>query len=117
MKEVQDEQAGKAFNRAAVNYDETFTNTSIGRLQRNRVWNYLHRHISSIDYPRVLELNCGTGEDAKWLASKGFRVTATDLSEQMIEEAQKKNPSGVIFEVCSFSQIPDRFPPASFDFI
>lgn len=106
-----------AFNRAAETYDETFTNTSIGRLQRNRVWNYVHRNISSVEYPRVLELNCGTGEDAKWLLSKGFRVTATDLSPKMIEEAQRKNPSGVTFEVCSFNQIPDRFPPASFDFV
>lgn len=109
--------AGRAFNSAAGQYDETFTNTAIGRLQRNRVWNYLHKNISASDYPRVLELNCGTGEDAKWLASKGYRVTATDISPGMIEEAQRKNPSGIIFEVCSFAKIPDRFPPASFDFI
>lgn len=106
-----------AFNRVAETYDETFTNTSIGRLQRNRVWNYLHRNISSNEFPRVLELNCGTGEDAKWLLSKGFRVTATDISSKMIEEAQRKNPEGIIFETCSFASVPDRFPPSSFDFI
>lgn len=111
MKEI------SAFNSAAETYDETFTNTPIGKLQRNRVWNYLHSNISSTEYPRVLELNCGTGEDAKWLLSKGFRVTATDISPKMIEEAQRKNPEGIIFETCSFAKVPDRFPPSSFDFI
>jgi len=110
---------GRAFSGAAGKYDEQFTNTSIGRLQRNRVWNYLNKNISSKDHPRVLELNCGTGEDAKWLASKGFRVVATDLSPQMIEAAKQKNSgsAGITFQVCSFAQIGDRFPPASFDFI
>src|SRR5687767_5195726 len=101
-----------AFSGAAGKYDEQFTNTSIGRLQRNRVWNYLNKNISPTDHPRVLELNCGTGEDAKWLASTGFRVVATDLSAQMIQAAKQKNAgSGAIaFQVCSFAQIADRFP-------
>lgn len=110
-------QAEKAFNSAAKNYDGQFTNTAIGRLQRNRVWNYLNRNISSVDHPRVLELNCGTGEDAKWLSSKGYRVTATDISPEMIAVAKEKNPHGVAFEVCSFSQIGDRFMPGSFDLV
>jgi ubiquinone/menaquinone biosynthesis C-methylase UbiE len=107
----------KAFSGAAKKYDEQFTNTTIGRLQRNRVWNYLNRNIDSTEHPRVLELNCGTGEDAKWLASKGFRVTATDLSPEMIAVAKEKNKSGVEFEVSSFAEIGNRFLPGSFDFV
>jgi ubiquinone/menaquinone biosynthesis C-methylase UbiE len=38
----------------------------------------------------VLELNCGTGEDAVWLAQKGHRVTATDFSGKMIERCNEK---------------------------
>lgn len=110
-------QAERAFSGAAKKYDEQFTNTSIGRLQRNRVWNYLNKNINPTDYPRVLELNCGTGEDAKWLASKGFRVTATDLSPEMVAVAKDKNPDGVDFEVCSFSEVGNRFLPGSFDFV
>jgi hypothetical protein len=29
------------FDSVAEQYDETFSNTEIGRLQRTRVWNYL----------------------------------------------------------------------------
>ena len=36
---------------------------------------------------RVLELNCGTGEDAVFLARRGVRVLATDLSGAMVEAA------------------------------
>jgi len=110
----------KAFDRAAETYDETFTNSAIGRLQRNRVWGYLAKHISSQEFPRVLELNCGTGEDAKWLAAKGFRVTATDLSPEMVERAKSKFENSNVsaaFQVCGFSEIVNRFAPASFDFI
>lgn len=39
---------------------------------------------------RVLELNAGTGTDALFFASKGFQVTATDVSSKMAETAKKK---------------------------
>lgn len=110
-------QAERAFNNVANKYDDQFTNTAVGRLQRNRVWNYLSKNINSTEHPRVLELNCGTGEDAKWFSSRGFKVVATDVSEQMVEAAKAKNPTGVEFDVCSFSQISDHFLPGSFDIV
>ena len=39
---------------------------------------------------RVLELGCGTGEDAVWLARQGVEVWATDSSPAMIEVARAK---------------------------
>ena len=39
---------------------------------------------------RVLELNCGTGEDAVFLARLGVHVTATDLSPAMVEATRAK---------------------------
>jgi len=39
---------------------------------------------------RVLELGCGTGTNAIWLAKQGFRVTAVDISPRAIELAAKK---------------------------
>jgi SAM-dependent methyltransferase len=39
---------------------------------------------------RVLEMNCGTGEDALWMAKRGVQVLATDISPLMLEVAGAK---------------------------
>ena len=39
---------------------------------------------------RVLEMNCGTGEDALWLVHRGVQVFATDVSPAMLQVAQSK---------------------------
>lgn len=39
---------------------------------------------------RILEMNCGTGEDARWLAQQGMRVLATDIAPRMLEVARRK---------------------------
>src|SRR5215218_4868040 len=38
----------------------------------------------------VLDLGCGTGRHALWLAAAGARVTAVDFSEGMLAEARQK---------------------------
>jgi ubiquinone/menaquinone biosynthesis C-methylase UbiE len=38
----------------------------------------------------VLDLGCGTGRHALWLAAAGARVTAVDFSEGMLSEARRK---------------------------
>ena len=45
---------------------------------------------SPIPVARVLDLGCGTGTIACYLAAQGYRVTATDLSEEMLTEAASK---------------------------
>jgi len=45
---------------------------------------------------RALELGCGTGASAVWLAQQGFDVTAFDLSPLAIDRArQRANEAGV----------------------
>jgi 2-polyprenyl-3-methyl-5-hydroxy-6-metoxy-1,4-benzoquinol methylase len=39
---------------------------------------------------RVIELGCGTGTNAVWLASQGFEVTAVDLSPLAVGRAQER---------------------------
>jgi SAM-dependent methyltransferase len=77
--------AATAFDRVASSYDAQFTHTAIGRAQRKQVWRAL------LDaFPvgsRILELNCGTGEDARFLASRGRSVVACDASPAMIDIA------------------------------
>ena len=82
------ESACSAFDDIAEHYDEMFTRSVIGRAQRQIVWEVLADAFSPGD--RVLEINCGTGEDALFLARRGVSVEACDESKQMIQVAQRR---------------------------
>lgn len=38
---------------------------------------------------RVLDIGCGMGREAFYLHDKGFKITATDISEKVLEPAKK----------------------------
>jgi ubiquinone/menaquinone biosynthesis C-methylase UbiE len=78
------------FDHIATHYDSDFTLASIGKLQRSRVWNYLENILPTLEGNKILELNCGTGEDAIMLAKKGFTITATDVSTEMLKVTNLK---------------------------
>jgi ubiquinone/menaquinone biosynthesis C-methylase UbiE len=80
--------AGRAFDAIAKVYDSLFTTSLIGRSQRAAVW----RKAETVFRPgdRVLELNCGTGEDALFLARRGVAVYACDASGEMIAQARAR---------------------------
>jgi ubiquinone/menaquinone biosynthesis C-methylase UbiE len=77
-----------AFDGIAAQYDEIFTESLIGRAQRDAVWQIAIRHLRPGN--RVLELNCGTGKDALFLASNGMSVVACDISPAMIGVARNR---------------------------
>jgi ubiquinone/menaquinone biosynthesis C-methylase UbiE len=52
---------------------------------------------------RILELGCGTGNDAIRLAQSGFKVTALDYSDEAITQARSKS-SEVRFMVADIAQ-------------
>lgn len=80
-----------AFDGVAAGYDRDFTQGLIGGAQRRAVWRALDRTVAGFGRPiSVLELNCGTGEDALHLARAGHRVLATDVSEAMLSQAAAK---------------------------
>jgi ubiquinone/menaquinone biosynthesis C-methylase UbiE len=84
----EDDSRSCAFDDMAGTYDATFTETKVGRALREIVWSRLE-HVFRPSQ-RILELGCGTGEDAVRLASSGVRVVATDPSAQMIQVAHRK---------------------------
>ena len=80
-----------SFDTAALSYDLEFSVSEIKKCYREGVWRLLQRSILSAEKPPyILEVNCGTGNDAVGLASLGCSVVATDISEAMIEEVRKK---------------------------
>jgi SAM-dependent methyltransferase len=52
----------------------------------------------------ILELGCGTGNDAARLAGEGYPVTAIDLSGEAIEQAQARFGAMVRFVVADMTQ-------------
>ena len=62
----------------------------------------------------VLELGCGTGNDAARLAGEGYSVTAVDLSGEAIRQARARFGSLARFLVADMTRrLP--FPDGSFD--
>jgi len=145
-----------AFDTIANDYDKSFTHTALGRSMRERVWQILvdsgiggfgdlngslpnppitnspHHQFTTSPNPQALELNCGTGEDAIWLARQGWQVLATDVSAEMVEVARAKAAAQLSeslqlsesssaekrlqFQVCGFSEI-GRFAGQQFDLV
>ncbi len=93
----------QAFDALAEEYDSTFTHTRLGRMLRARVWERLAELVDEGDH--VLELACGTGEDAVWLARRGAHVTATDGSPQMLAIARAKVEAAGLADRVTFARL------------
>jgi ubiquinone/menaquinone biosynthesis C-methylase UbiE len=109
-----------AFDAAAAEYDFEFSETTIGKMQRNRVWQVVDEILRKEKTQTVLELNGGTGVDALEFAKRGLTITTTDLSENMMvlarAKAAKANQSLEALS-CDFESIGTQFAGRHFDFI
>lgn len=76
------------FDSLAPSYDQDFTHSLIGSHLRKRVHYRLLELWNAKDH--VLELGCGTGEDAHFLGSHDIHVTATDVSQKMLQITEEK---------------------------
>jgi SAM-dependent methyltransferase len=77
-----------AFDTLAPKYDDLFTHSLIGRAQRGAVWEVLIDTLEPGSH--ILELNCGTGEDALFLAQHDVSLLSCDASQRMIETARRR---------------------------
>lgn len=67
---------------------------------------------------KVLDIGCGTGENALWLAEQGFDVTGTDLSEVAINKAnEKKKERNLEAEFHVHDILKDPIPGGPYDFV
>jgi len=89
--------AAAYFDRLASRYDSVWTNSPAGRLQREAVWRHLDPLIQRGD--RVLDVGCGTGEDALHLAGLGAQVLALDVSPEMVRVARGKGVNARVLPI------------------
>ena len=107
-----------SFDALAEAYDTTFTETLLGRLLREAV----HAETRSVipAGSHVLDLGCGTGEDAILFAARGVQVHGVDASSAMVTIARTKAgaqdrrlPCSPAFDVADIAR--DSLPAGPFD--
>lgn len=104
------------FDIHAPTYDAVFTHSRIGNAQRQQVYAYLKATLPSQRSLKILELNCGTGEDAHFLHKQGHELIATDISEGMIAVAKAKY-SHIHFQALDITTISSQTFDQKFDLI
>lgn len=79
-------------------YRDEFTPWDTGRPE-----SHLMQTVTDLPVPpcRALDVGCGTGGNAIWLAEQGFEVTGVDLAKTAIRRAREK-PGGA---QCTFVQL------------
>lgn len=88
-------EAADPFDKLADVYDSSFCNTTVGRLLRRQTWKDLDQAFATSKFgskqeTSILEISCGTGDDALHLASQHVHVLATDYSPGMLRKARQK---------------------------
>jgi malonyl-CoA O-methyltransferase len=75
----------------------------------------VHEALGDVRGLAVLDLGCGTGRHALWLASAGARVTAVDFSEGMLDEARRKPGASAVRFLVHDLHRPLPFAAGAFD--
>ncbi len=95
---------GTAFDRHALVYDEQFSSTPLARRVREQVW-----RISDGVFPpgsHLLDIGCGSGDDAIHFAAQGIDVAAIDRAPAMIARLREK---------AAKARVSDRITPHVID--
>jgi ubiquinone/menaquinone biosynthesis C-methylase UbiE len=92
--------------------------------ERDRIWsgrvNVQFADVAA-DLPpgRALDLGCGEGADSVWLAERGWKVVAVDISETALGRAREAAGSRGVSDRIEFValDLSDGFPDGEFDLI
>ena len=120
INQVNEQNAANAFSGQAPIFDEIYGEDTIINYKRERV----RRHVMRRAKPAssMLELNCGTGEDAIYFAGRGFKVHATDISAGMLYQlvqkvgSQQKNKR-ISYELCSYTNLAELKHKGPYDLV
>jgi ubiquinone/menaquinone biosynthesis C-methylase UbiE len=116
-----EENLNQGFDHLADEYDNNYTFSAINSMQRKQVLSYVEKNILNAPKLDILEINCGTGEDAIYFEKLGHNVLATDASIKMIKLAQLKmeqeKATNLLFKQVAFSEIHNLKPEHNFDLV
>ena len=91
--------------------------------ERDQMWSgrpneALVAEMADAEPGRILDVGCGEGADAVWLAQRGWTVTALDVSEVALDRARQGAGSvGVDVEWIHAGVVEAGLQPASFDLV
>lgn len=77
-----------AFDSVASDYDGPSGNNALIQRIRAQTMAAVTRHMAAGSH--LVDLGCGTGLDAEYLARRGYHVTATDWSPAMVRRTQQR---------------------------
>ena len=117
---INEVKAAEAFSKQSKVFDAIYGGDDIVFYKRQRVREHVLKYIRPES--SILELNCGTGEDAIFFAQRGHNVHATDISSGMLTKLMIKTQESdcskkISFEQCSFTDLNSLKNKGPFDHI
>jgi SAM-dependent methyltransferase len=104
-------------NRTKAHWEEHYR-------ERERVWSggvnvQFADVVADLTPGRALDLGCGEGGDAVWLAERGWHVVAVDISDTALGRAREAADSRGVADRIEFVQLDlsDSFPDGTFDLV
>ena len=90
--------------------------------EKDQVWSgrpngVLVAEVSDLAPGRALDVGCGEGADAIWLASKGWRVTAVDVSRTALERCARAAAQAGVEVEWQWHDLALTFPAGVFDLV
>ncbi len=106
--------AARAFDSIATTFDDTFENEITSRLRR-RLYQVIESVVPSSG--SIVDINCGTGIDLRYLAGQGYRIRGIDISPKMVSITKNKLQQNGLrsddIAVSSFSSLSPSVVPVS----
>ena len=117
---INEVKATEAFSKQSKLFDQIYGADEIILYKRQRVREHVSKHLQP--HSAMLELNCGTGEDALYFAQQGHYVHATDISNEMLGKLMIKTQDiecskRISLEQCSFTELHTLKNKGPFDHI
>jgi len=117
---INERAAAAAFNKQAALFDDLYSGDTIIQYKRRRVREHILKFLQP--HSRILELNSGTGDDAIFLAKRGHKIHATDISALMqnllAEKAKLYNvQKSISCELRSFTDLENLSDKGPYDMI